>query len=1070
MVKYSLDKQARFIIEDYNKAKVFSSFLPAISGKFGIPLWCFYANRAQGICSFGIKDRDHSILEFSPANKAHQQVFQKGFRTFIKIDSRFHEPFTLPQDNNIKQIMRVDPSFFEIEEDNKRLGLNIKVTYFTLPSEDFASLVRVVEIENNSRKARNLEILDGLTYIVPFGAQHVFLKDLSRTLEAWMDSCLKDGIAFYRLRVFPKDVSHTIHIQDANFYFSCLFDGRNKINFLKSIADPSCVFKDDTGFYYPHNFICPKFKYPEEQILSGKTPCALSFLKKRLWPKSRLTFFGFAGSTDEEKKIFKFIRGLSEEFINNKFQENLSLIERIEHKSFMRSSESKLDYYMQQTFLDNVLRGGLPQDFRDGGHSSVHYLYSRKHGDLERDYNKFKFENNFLSSGEGNFRDVNQNRRCDIYFNPSLGRQSLHLFFNLQRLDSYNPLVVKPYKFIFLDKEEFINSFKDILPGYVAEDSWSMCSGYFSLGDFIHFLKKKGISPKLWDACASRVISRASKEEEASFGEGFWIDHWVYNLDLIESYLSVFPDKEEELLFEESYFFYDDFCKVNPRSKRIGLWKGRVMHHNFLQFDGNKPHLLNSRRLLRHRLRIKDTDQVFYTNIVTKIMVTILNKLSTLDPFGLGIEMEAGKPGWCDALNGLPAVFGSSLPEVFELKRLCLFLNSRIRKYADKVIKLPEEIYVFFKNLESLLDEHLGGSRDNLYFWDKSNILKEKYREDVFWGITGNISEISLGEIGRFLIKAVEKIDRGLSSVDYSKGVPAYFINELIDYKTGPDGEVIPLKFKQRSLPLFLEGFVRAFRLFDKEKIKQMHAFVKRSPLYDKKLKMYKLNVSLKNEPFEIGRIRVFNPGWLENESVWLHMEYKYLLELLRAGLYDEFYKEFYNCFICYQDPAVYGRSILENSSFIVSSAYLDKKDWGRGFVARLSGSTAEAVNIFILMCVGLEPFFLEGGDLFLELKPALRGGFFTKRSHTVSVFVDSQKKQFTLPDNSFCFKFLGDILVVYHNPGRLDTYADKAKIVRVKIKYKEGREFIISSPKIPPPHSLRIRNREAEVIEAFIE
>jgi hypothetical protein len=29
-------------------------------------------------------------------------------------------------------------------------------------------------------------------------------------------------------------------------------------------------------------------------------------------------------------------------------------------------------------------------------------------------------------------------------------------------------------------------------------------------------------------------------------------------------------------------------------------------------------------------------------------------KFSTLDPYGMGIEMEGGKPGWNDAMNGLP--------------------------------------------------------------------------------------------------------------------------------------------------------------------------------------------------------------------------------------------------------------------------------------------------------------------------------------------------------------------------------------------------------------------------------
>ena len=54
---------------------------------------------------------------------------------------------------------------------------------------------------------------------------------------------------------------------------------------------------------------------------------------------------------------------------------------------------------------------------------------------------------------------------------------------------------------------------------------------------------------------------------------------------------------------------------------------------------------------------------------------------------------------------------------------------------------------------------------------------------------------------------------------------------------------------------------------------------------------MYKVNASLASQSHEIGRARAFTPGWLENESIWLHMEYKYLLEVLKAGLYEEFFR-----------------------------------------------------------------------------------------------------------------------------------------------------------------------------------
>ena len=58
---------------------------------------------------------------------------------------------------------------------------------------------------------------------------------------------------------------------------------------------------------------------------------------------------------------------------------------------------------------------------------------------------------------------------------------------------------------------------------------------------------------------------------------------------------------------------------------------------------------------------------------------------------------------------------------------------------------------------------------------------------------------------------------------------------------------------------------------------------------------MYKVNADLSKETVDIGRTRIFPRGWLENESIWLHMEYKFMLELLRCGLYKEFYDNFEN-------------------------------------------------------------------------------------------------------------------------------------------------------------------------------
>ena len=66
--------------------------------------------------------------------------------------------------------------------------------------------------------------------------------------------------------------------------------------------------------------------------------------------------------------------------------------------------------------------------------------------------------------------------------------------------------------------------------------------------------------------------------------------------------------------------------------------------------------------------------EIFRSTIFGKLFSIGLIKFATLDPLGMGMEMEAGKPGWCDALNGLPGLFGSSMPATYELLRLFDFL------------------------------------------------------------------------------------------------------------------------------------------------------------------------------------------------------------------------------------------------------------------------------------------------------------------------------------------------------------------------------------------------------------
>jgi hypothetical protein len=254
-------------------------------------------------------------------------------------------------------------------------------------------------------------------------------------------------------------------------------------------------------------------------------------------------------------------------------------------------------------------------------------------------------------------------------------------------------------------------------------------------------------------------------------------------------------------------------------------------------------------------------------------------------------------------------------------------------------------------------------------------------------------------------------------------------------------------------LPLFLEGPVHALKVQpDVASARDLHAKVKTSDLYDRKLGMYKVNASLKDQPHEIGRARAFTPGWLENESIFLHMEYKYLLEVLRAGLYEEFDEALQRALICFQDPEVYGRSPLENSSFLVSSAHPDESLHGAGFVARLSGATAEFLSIWQVMMAGPRPFFVRDGKLELAFKPTLPGWLFDE-------------------NGLLTFTFLGQVPVTYHNPNRLDIYPKNGLSARPLVLHlPDGGQVEFAEGMIGEPLAQMVREGQITKIDIFFQ
>jgi len=1069
-VNYFLQDDGAFVIENYNSAPVFSSFFPGIAGLKGIPMWAFYVNRGQGIASFGIKNKNYSIMEFYPANTSYSLVSTLGFRTFLKIKKAGkitnYEAFSVNPCYDVKQTMYITSCDMAIEEINETLGIKTTVRYATLPNEPIAALIRSVSVENISKANLDIEIADGMPKLIPYFINQWAQKFMSTTIQAWttVDNFEKTGNPFFRLKVDTADSAEVVEIHEGNFYFGYAGDEK-KVKKTGVIINPEVLFGSDMSFAYPREFFSydKAFKYPKSQFASNKYPCAFSYASQKLAPKKKFTLYSMAGHIDSERSLNAFVKKAgSAKYFEDKIEENKKLVMEITDNVATKSAFVNFDNYCKQMYLDNVLRGGYPITFADGAakgsKKTAYYVYSRKHGDLERDYNDFQLSPNFYSQGNGNFRDINQNRRKDIFFNPEIGSSALKYFYNLIQIDGNNPLVVKGAYFVIDTKAAYYKNIGALVLG--ASDKNKVENFFkkgFEPGQLAMFIAKENIkiSCKLEDFIAKCVTS-ALEVNDAEHGEGYWIDHWTYNLDLLESYLAIHPEKEEFVLFKDKTFTYYD-CNhfVVPRDSKHVLAGGKVRRYGAVVKDEVKTALIKSRKVNPNALRTKNGDGEVYKNSLASKFLTIISvKLATLDPDGIGIEMESDKPAWCDSLNGLPGIFGSSTSETFELKRFITYFKEALERNPEEKVSFPAETAELFSGLQKLLKSNLSAFN----FWDKAAALKETYRAKVKMGISGRESVFDSGSILSFLNGALKKINGGLKkAVEPRSGLYyTYFSYEAVKYKPLNSKNVKGLpcvrvtSFKRRPLPLFLEGEVHYMKSeTDKAKLlKHLHA-MRNSGVYDKKLKMFKLNGSVKGESLEIGRTMVFNPGWLENESVFLHMAYKYLLEILKAGLYDEFYKEIKSGLVCFTDPKVYKRSILENSSFICSSAFPDPANHGRGFVARLSGSTVEFIDMWFSMVMGRRPFTHENGTLKFELKPALNSAFFNK-------------------DGKFSFKMFSKTEVTYINPSRKSTYAKGVEIKKMEILWKDGKKQTVEGKSIEGKDAERIREVSAKSIKVY--
>jgi hypothetical protein len=1039
--EYVLAADGAFCIERYDVAPAFSSFLPGVGGMTGVPLWCLYVNRAQAIASFGVHNKDNAIVEFLPANWAYQLVGIQGFRTFCMIAGAFYEPFSAVHADAGNEIrtMRIRPDRLELAAVDAARGLRCDVAYFSPPAQPVGALVRHVKLTNISAAPLELAVLDGLPLILPAGINDQTLKSQRHITEAYAYvKPLPSDVPYFATKVAVHDEAEVSPVASGNFYAAWrVVDDR--LQPIQPLVDPHVVFGGGQSLATPQRFIENPHIDRAQQIWENRLACAMVPLDAELAPGESIELYALIGAAPSmalaERAIAAFTTPAAFDAAS---AASARTVAEITAPATTVSSQPALDAYARQNYLDNALRGGVPIALPSKDGTTLLHVFARRHGDLERDYNYFVLPPHPLSSGAGNYRDICQNRRYDVLFYPEVRERELRMFLELLQADGFNPLSVAGYHWV-ADRKQADN----LAPAGISPQQLvafrRLVTRPFQPGAVLHWLDRHDVAVDDRMAWLRDLLAQCRRTIVATdHAGGYWIDHWAYLVDLLEAIASVYPDELDALLTERADIgWFDDGAFVQPRREKYQQRPAGVRQLGSV-IDGSP--------------RATPLPPV---TPLAKLTALIAIKAVSFDARCRGIEMEAGRPSWNDAMNGLPALCGSSICETLALGRLAGWLRDHLRCVPD--VHLPRDV----ANLVTQAIAHLATDE---FDWFAESATREAYRTAIARGTDTATATVSGPQVARLLDLVVQRVDGAATrATDPSTGLThTYFRNTPPAIPANP-ADAIPSE--SEPLPLFLEGQVHRMRMVrDPAEARRLHAALRNSDLFDPALEMYKLNAPLTECAPDIGRARTFTPGWFENESIWLHMSYKYLLELLRAGLHDEFFRDAATMLVPFMDPRTYGRSILENSSFLGSSANPDPATHGRGFIARLSGSTAEFIHMWLLMTVGPRPFKLDAnGDLTFALAPGLPGVWFTTAATSI-VWADRTQQ---IPANAFVCALLGHTLLVLHNDARRDTFGPDA--VR-PVRYQLDNDAPLTGASLDATHARRLRDRQVTRLDVWLE
>ncbi len=728
--------------------------------------WLFMSS--NGGVTAGRRTPETALFPYETDDKITLNQKNTGGKAILKVRRNGRTTIWEPFSERYNGIYRLERNLYKsmegsvviFEEYNLDVELQVRSTWTT---SDRFGFVRQIQVLNKGKEQVQIEFVDGIQNILPFGVSSHIQMTRSNLVDAYKKNELdtKTGIGIFSLssmivdRAEPSEALRasvvwsagleTEHILLSSMQLEAFRRGKGLSNEELVRAEKGAYFIHATVDLEPDrsarwyivadvNRSLADLTELRKVINETENLSALldedmevnrTALRKKLGKADGLQLTNEQLSTGRHMSnvLYNIMRGGTFEDQYRIEKKDLLKYVKSVNKKVYKASKDDLEtlgtaFSLQE--LNAFLSERNDIDLQRICSEFLPLSFSRRHGDPSRPWNHFTINvkdehGREVKSYEGNWRDIFQNWEALSYSFPGYLQGMINRFLNASTIDGYNPYRIT----------------SDGIDWEVSDpnDPWSYI--------------------------------------------GYWGDHQiVYLLRLLTMFKEFAPGKLEEMLNKPAFVYANvpykirgyDAILMNPRET--------------IDYDNSLAKKIQE--------RVEDLGEdgkmswdaegnLVRANMCEKLLVTSLTKLYNFIPEA-GIWLNTQRPEWNDANNALVGN-GVSVITLCYLRKFLIFFSDLLDSSGLDELELNKPVSDLmdalsrgFSTREDLLSQGFN-DEERRTLMDRFGIAGEHYRTSAYSGFLGNKQRVKIQDIKAFMHLALRFVDQSIGVNEREDGL-----------------------------------------------------------------------------------------------------------------------------------------------------------------------------------------------------------------------------------------------------------------------------------------------------------